>query len=115
MVPVEFKGVSVGVFLFATTIAGTVAAAVVGAVAEQFDEQSQSYEDRLGDIMAINTVVPCLFATFFFWMAGRRYAEIRREQVAENEDALVKAPLGTICSTYDISCIINMKTLTTTD
>jgi len=98
VVDVRYKGVAIGVFLFATTLAGTLAATVIGEVVTATKDDPNDPDDpaTIGVIMAISTGVPCIFATIFFYIAAQRYEEIRIEQEAKKEDAIVKA------SVYDV-------------
>ena len=84
----RYKGVAIGVFLFATAIFGTIGTLVIGAIINDFHISSQ---ERKGWLLAANTAIPCLISAFLFYMASIHYEEHRRQLEAEKEDAQTKA------------------------
>lgn len=69
----RFKGVSIGIFLFATTISGTVAVSFTAQMIKHFDAKDDP--EKIGKIIGFSTTVPCLFAAFCFYKAGIHYAK----------------------------------------
>jgi len=87
-IDVRFKGVAMGVFLFATAIFGTIGSLVIGVIIDDFHIKSQTYK---GEIIAINTALPCLISALLFYIAKSHYADFRRQVEIEKEEASVKA------------------------
>ena len=75
VIDVKYKSVAIGVYLFGTTIAGTLGSFVVGELITLYAPEG-GY--TVGVIMAVNTSVPCLVAAFCFYMAGGHYSEFKR-------------------------------------
>ena len=74
-IDVRYKGVAIGVFLFATAIFGTIGTLLIGAIEKDFHISSQ---ERKGWLLAVNTAVPCFVSAILFYMASIHYAEHRR-------------------------------------
>ena len=107
-IQVEFKGVAVGIFLFCTTIVGTIA---VWFDAEMI-KSLEATEDpiQIGKIVALSTTVPCLIAAFCFWKAGIYYAEVKTKQTKVKEEAIDKVSVYHIDMRADsISSLLKMN------
>lgn len=107
-IEVQFKGVAVGIFLFATTIAGTVAvwfdARMIKAL-EATDDPVQ-----IGKMIALSTTVPCLLAAICFWRAGIYYAAVKTEQTKIVEAAIDKVSAYHVdMRTNSISSLLKMN------
>ena len=82
----KYKGVAIGMFLFSTNIVSTVGLTVVG---QFFDSAKTNIVDleelqkRYGLILCLNTAIPCLLASFCFYMSGKYYAEFKEKDEAE--------------------------------
>ena len=75
-----------GVFLFSSTIAGTIAATVVGAIEGHYEDSDGNVPPEItGNIMAINTTVPSLLAAVCFYFSGIHYANYKQAVNAEKE------------------------------
>ena len=80
-------------YLFCTNIASTIALIVAGWmlnwVAENAGEDDDAlYQKRVGQIIVLNTGVPCLIASFCFFMSSSHYAEYKRKsQPQRNEES----------------------------
>ena len=74
-IDVRFKGVAMGIFLFATAIFGTIGSFVIGALIQDFHISSQQ---RKGWLLAVNTAIPCIFSAIFFYISSIHYEEFRR-------------------------------------
>ena len=74
-IDVRYKGVAIGVFLFATAIFGTIGTLLIGAIINDFHISSQ---ERKGWLLAVNTAVPCFISAVLFYMASIHYEEHRR-------------------------------------
>lgn len=87
-IDVRFKGVAMGVFLFATAIFGTIGSALIGFVFQDFHITTQQNK---GYIIAFNTAFPCLVSAILFYISKSHYAEFRRNLEIAKENATVKA------------------------
>jgi hypothetical protein len=85
VIDTRYKAVSIGMFLFGTTISGTVASYLVGQLIQNFVPDNDT-SNTLGVILAINTTVPCLLASFCFYMAGGHYVKFKEESLLEHDD-----------------------------
>jgi hypothetical protein len=74
VIDVKYKAVSVGVFFFATSITSACAAVVLGQLITAFN-LNQDTITELGYVLAFNTAVPCIIASFCFWKCGAPYEE----------------------------------------
>lgn len=84
----RFKGVSIGIFLFATTISGTVAVSFTAQMIKYFDAKDDP--EKIGKIIGFSTTVPCFFAAICFYKAGVHYAKQKASMVTVVEDAMEK-------------------------
>ena len=73
-IDVRYKGVAMGVFLFATAIVGTIGTYIIGVVIDDFHISSQQ---KQGWLIAVNTAGPCLVSTILFWVASIHYAKFK--------------------------------------
>lgn len=87
-IDVRYKGVAMGVFLFATAIFGTIGSLVIGTIIDDFHIQSQEYK---GYLLAVNTALPCAIGAFFFWISSIHYEKFRRQIEDEKIEAQTKA------------------------
>lgn len=87
-IDVRYKGVAMGVFLFATAIFGTIGTLIIGVIIDDFHITSQS---RKGWLLAVNTALPCLCSSILFYVASHHYAKFRKNLEEENEEVEVKA------------------------
>ena len=79
-------------FLFSTTVSGTIAATVVGSINDAFADSNGDVDPvTLGYIMTVSTVVPCIFAAMCFKIAGNHYVAFKIKQTVETEDVMTKA------------------------
>lgn len=74
VIDVQYKGAAIGVFQFATVMTGTLALLVIGGMISGFNIDALKNQRDLGYILALNTVLPCIAATFCFYRAGTHYA-----------------------------------------
>ena len=87
-IEVQYKGVAVGIFLFSTTIAGTVAVWFDARMIKAFSADDDPAQ--IGKIVAFSTTVPCVLAAFCFWRAGIQYAKVKTQQTQIVEEAIDK-------------------------
>ena len=85
MIETKYKAVSIGVFLFFTTISGTICTVTLGALIDTYAEHDMK---TLGYILAASASIPCLVAAFCFYMAGFHYAEFKSKATEEKAAAL---------------------------
>ena len=85
---VRFKGVAIGIFLFSTTIVGTIAVSVNAELIKVFGVTDNP--EGIGKIVGFSTSVPCIFAAVCFWRAGIHYAKQKAEIDSLKEASLVK-------------------------
>ena len=88
VIATKYKAVSIGVFLFFTTISGTICTVTLGALIGKYAEDDMN---TLGYILAASASIPCLIAAFCFYMAGFHYAEFKTKAAEEKAAALVRA------------------------
>lgn len=79
VIDTKYKGVAIGVYLFCTTISGTVAAAVVGNLISHIVGDKEDPDNMEGKIIALNTMIPCLLAAICFYIAGFPYQKFKNE------------------------------------
>ncbi|CDW91861.1 UNKNOWN [Stylonychia lemnae] len=70
------KGVAISVFLFTTTISGTIATVVIDQLIDAFD--AYNHLERLGYIMVANCCIPYITAIPCFYIAGKNYEEFKK-------------------------------------
>jgi len=93
VIDVKYKGVAIGVFQFGTTISGTLAVVVLGFV---ITEEHASGQQKLGQILAISTAIPCFVASFCFYRAGTFYVDFRKTLEQDKAAAMSVAALANI-------------------
>ena len=76
------------VFLCATAMFGSIGIQIVGQI--QIDMKIETQADK-GKLLAINTALPCLIASVFFYISGIYYGRVKREMEIQKEDAMTKA------------------------
>lgn len=69
---VRYKGVAIGIFLFCTTISGTVAVTVDASLIKSLGAEKDP--KKIGQIVALSTIVPTILAAIAFYFAGIHYA-----------------------------------------
>ncbi len=74
-IDVRYKGVAMGVFLFATAIFGTIGTLLIGIIVDDFHISAQ---DKKGWLLTVNTAVPCVFSAIFFYIASIHYEKFRK-------------------------------------
>lgn len=74
VIDTKYKAVSIGVFLFGTTISGTICTIVLGALIGTYAKTDMR---TLGYILAASASIPSLIAAFCFYMAGFHYAAFK--------------------------------------
>lgn len=87
-IDVRYKGVAMGVFLFATAIFGTVGTLVIGTIVEDFHIQSQA---KKGWLIALNTAVPCLISSILFYISSIHFLKFKQKVQEDKTEALAKA------------------------
>jgi MFS family permease len=78
-----YKGLAVGIFLFATSMSGTF---VIWLDAKLVS----SYPDQLGTIITLTTTIPCFLSAFCFWKAGFPYEKFKQMEEKKTDVALEK-------------------------
>lgn len=63
-------------FLFTTTISGTIATVVIDQLVQAVD--AYTHLERLGYIMIASTCIPYIFAIPCFYIAGKHYVEFKK-------------------------------------
>ena len=87
-IDVRYKGVAMGVFLFATSLTGTAATLVVGVMDTKYHVKEQIGK---GKVIWLNTALPCVLAMVFFYISGIYYDRFRRNLAKEVEEVQEKA------------------------
>ena len=87
-IDVRYKGVAMGVFLFATSLTGTAATLIVGVMDTKYHVKEQIGK---GKVIWLNTALPCVLAMVFFYISGIYYDRFRRNLAKEVEDVQEKA------------------------
>ena len=87
-IDVRYKGVAMGVFLFATAIFGTIGSLVMGAMIDDFHISAQN---KKGWLLTLNTSLPSFLAAICFYVSSIYYAEFRKNISEEKEVAIGKA------------------------
>lgn len=68
----QFKGIGIALFLFSTTISGTIALLVIGKLEDYYG--SENY-DALSWVLTLSTVIPCILAAGSFFIAMGHYVD----------------------------------------
>ena len=79
-IDVRYKGVAMGVFLFATSLSGTAATLVVGVMNTDFHVSEQIGK---GKVIWLNTALPCILSMVFFYISGIYYDRFRKSLTKE--------------------------------
>ena len=87
-IDVRYKGVAMGVFLFATSLSGTAATLIVGVLDTDLHVKKQFGK---GKVIWLNTALPCILAMVFFYISGIYYDRFRRNLAKEVEEVQEKA------------------------
>ena len=87
-IDVRYKGVAMGVFLFATSLSGTAATLIVGVLDTDLHVKKQLGK---GKVIWLNTALPCILAMVFFYISGIYYDRFRRNLAKEVEEVQEKA------------------------
>ena len=107
-IDIKFKGVAVGIFLFATTIAGTIAVSFDAQLIKWLDGTEDPVQ--VGKVVALSTTFPCLLAAYCFWNAGKHYAVFKEAQVKKVDDAIDKVSAYHIAlETQSIASLLKMN------
>lgn len=83
MVPIEIKAMVIAIFFCSITLSATVASLVVGALITK--------SNNIGFLIALNTALPAIIASVFFYCAGKPYENFLKEKNSEVEMAFSKA------------------------
>ncbi len=73
---VTYSLIAISVFLFTTTISGTIATVVIDQLVEAVD--AYNHLERLGYIMVASTCIPYTLAIPCFYIAGKHYVEFKK-------------------------------------
>ena len=76
------------VFLCTTTMFGSLGIYVVGKVEDDLNITTQKSK---GELLAMNTALPSLIASIFFFISSIYYGRAKMANEREKEDALTKA------------------------
>lgn len=71
----QFKGVGIALFLFSTTVSGTIALLVIGKLEDAVDGNIGA----LSWVLTLSTVIPCLLAAGCFFIAMGHYVEFKKD------------------------------------
>jgi hypothetical protein len=110
VIDVQYKGAAIGVFQFATAMSGTMALVTVGSIISGLNIDVLTDQRALGYILALNTVLPCIAATFCFYMAGTHYvAQMTQKKIDKHEALEVAASNLIMMSKQNISALIKSR------
>jgi len=88
MIETKYKAASIGVYVFLTTITGTICDVIIGKLVEDYALNDVKI---LGYILAASASIPCLIATLCFYKSGLYYAEFKTKATEEKAAALIHA------------------------